>query len=67
MPHIGENKVAVTERDNVFANSQRTFFALPGEKSVIEMPLVSKLKDGEIAVVLSWTSGQNVVGNNIEI
>jgi hypothetical protein len=67
VPRIGENRVAVTEKDAVFSNSQRTFFALQGEKSVIEMPLVSRLKDGELAVVLSWTSGQNVVGNNVEI
>lgn len=67
VPRIGENRVMVTEKDAVFSNSQRTFFALQGEKSVIEMPLVSRLKDGELAVVLSWTSGQNVVGNNVEI
>jgi hypothetical protein len=33
---------------------------------VIEIPLVTKLKDGELAVVLSWQQGSSQNGNEIE-
>jgi len=31
------------------------------------MPLVPKLKDGELAVVLSWSTGNTATGNNVEL
>jgi hypothetical protein len=30
----------------------------------VEVPLVSKLQDGELAVVLTWTQGATISGNN---
>lgn len=37
---------------------------LPGQNTKIEIPLVSKLKEGELAVVLTWTQGANVLSNH---
>jgi hypothetical protein len=53
-PKIGENLISASQPDGVFLDSHRKFFALDGQKTVIEIPLVTKLKDGEMAVVLSW-------------
>ena len=49
--------------ENVFLESKRKFFNLPGQSSNIEIPLVSKLLDGELAVVLTWNQGAKVHGN----
>ena len=53
-PKIGENDISVSQPDEVFLDSHRQFFTLEGLKTVIEIPLITKLKDGEVAVVLSW-------------
>ena len=66
VPHIGENTVEVKEDGGVFLDSRRRFFNLPGQSTHIEIPLVSQLKDGEIAVVLTWTEGVFIDGNNAE-
>jgi hypothetical protein len=29
--------------------------------------MVAKLKDGELAVVLTWNQGSKIVGNNVEL
>jgi len=55
VPRVGENIVTVTEEDGDFLESRRKFFALTGQPTVIDMPLVSPLKDGQLAVVLTWT------------
>jgi len=54
----GENIVKVTEDgEGDFLNSDKKFYALPGLPNKIEIPLVSELKDGELAVVLTWMQG----------
>jgi hypothetical protein len=44
--------------------SKRQFFALEGQPTTIDVPLVGPLKDGELAVVLSWTQGAKIQGSN---
>ena len=46
-----------------FLDAKRKFFALPGFGNQIEIPLVPKLKPGELAVVLTWMPGTFVNGN----
>lgn len=64
IPHIGENFIQVSSDEDAFVNSKRRFFTLPGMDTNIEVPLVSKLKDGELAVVLTWTQGATISGTN---
>jgi hypothetical protein len=40
---------------------------LNGQTTDVEIPLVAALKDGELAVVLSWNEGNKISGNNVEI
>lgn len=61
-PKIGKNIAHVTTESNVFYPSDREFFALKGMPSEVEVPLVAKLKDGELAVVLTYTNGQRDFG-----
>jgi hypothetical protein len=65
-PKLGENVVSVSQPDGIFLESHRQFFTLAGQKTVIEIPLVTKLKDGELAVVLSWQQGSSQNGDEIE-
>jgi hypothetical protein len=67
VPILGESIVKVSTDENVFLKSQRRFFNLPGQASKIEIPLVSKLLDGELAVVLTWTQGAKVHGSQAEL
>jgi hypothetical protein len=62
VPKIGENIATVTEEDGDFMASTRKFFALPGQPTTVEMPLLSPLEDGELAVVLMWTQGASIAG-----
>jgi len=64
IPHIGENTISVSSDEDAFVDSKRNFFTLPGMDTNIEVPLVSKLQDGELAVVLSWTQGSTVSGSS---
>jgi hypothetical protein len=66
IPILGESIVYVSS-DDVFSTSNRKFFNLHGQPSNIEIPLVSSLLDGELAVVLTWTQGSKVVGSNVEM
>lgn len=61
--NMGENTFKVNTDENVFLQSKKKFFNLPGQPSNVEIPLVSKLLDGELAVVLTWTKGAKVHGN----
>lgn len=63
IPIMGESIVTVNTDENIFLESKRKFFNLPGQSSNIEIPLVSKLLDGELAVVLTWNQGAKVHGN----
>jgi len=67
IPKIGLNTAIVKDEDGSFLNSERKFFALKGQQTQIEMPLVAKLKDGELAVVLTWTQGSHTESSNVEI
>ena len=66
IPIIGES-IAYVSSEGTFSTSNRKFFNLKGQPSNIEIPLVSNLLDGELAVVLSWTQGSKVVGSNVEM
>ena len=70
VPKIGTNAALVTQ-DSLsydFHDAKRDFLALSGAQSTdVEIPLVAALKDGELAVVLTWHDGSKVVGNNVEI
>jgi hypothetical protein len=51
-----------------FHDAKRNFLALNGAQSTeIEIPLVAALKDGELAVVLTWHEGSKISGNNVEV
>lgn len=54
----GENLAAVGQEGGVgepeYLGARRKFFVLPGFTNNIEIPLVSKLQPGELAVVLTW-------------
>jgi hypothetical protein len=63
---LGDSIVHVSS-DDVFSTSNRKFFNLHGQPSNIEIPLVSSLLDGELAVVLTWTQGSKVVRSNVEM
>ena len=64
IPHVGENYIKVSSDQDAFVDSERRFFTLPGMDTNVEVPLVSKLQDGELAVVLTWTQGATISGNN---
>lgn len=55
IPHIGENLIEVSDEESVFHTSQVQFFSFHGHSTEIQIPLVAKLKEGELAVVLTWT------------
>jgi hypothetical protein len=67
VPILGESIVKVSTDENAFIQSKRKFFNLPGQPANIEIPLVSKLLDGELAVVLTWTQGAKVHGNQADL
>ena len=65
---IGDNIARVSQPNGEeFLDSRRKFFALPGFRNQIEIPLVTKLKEGELAVVLTWMQGTYINGNKVEI
>lgn len=66
-PRLGENIVYVSEPEGNFLNSERKFFLLPYLSTHVEVPLVGRLKDGELAVVLTWTAGKKVNGDRMII
>lgn len=64
----GENIAHISQPGGEdFLDAKRQFFALPGFSNQIEIPLVSKLKDGELAVVLTWMQGTYVSGGEVEV
>ena len=64
---MGESIVKVTTDENAFIQSKRRFFNLPGQPANIDIPLVSKLLDGELAVVLTWTQGAKVHEKQVDL
>ena len=67
IPHLGMNSVSVKQDGGDFLNSKRRFFVHPSQSNEVEIPMVAKLKDGELAVVLTWNQGSQIVGNNVEL
>ena len=70
VPKIGMNSASVAEEglNYDFHDARRSFLALNGAQSTdVEIPLVAALKDGELAVVLTWHDGSKVVGSNVEV
>lgn len=67
IPKVGENYVSIADDESDFQVSKRQFFTLPGQATNIEIPLVPELKDGELALVLTWQEGSQVQGNNVEM
>ena len=64
----GENIASASQPNGEeFLDNKRKFFALPGFSNQIEVPLVTKLKEGELAVVLTWMQGSYVNGINGDI
>lgn len=47
--------------------SKRKFFNFGNQPNIIEIPLINKLKNGELAIVLTWTSGALVNGKTVEL
>lgn len=66
-PKIGKSFARVQDAGEVFYPNQRKFFDYEGQPTSLEIPLVAKLKDGELAVVLTWTEGSEVKGDNVEL
>jgi len=67
VPRVGENFVTVRSNDKAFVDSEREFFTLPAQQTNIEVPLISNLKDGELAVVLTWTEGVSIQGTKVQV
>lgn len=67
VPRIGENTAIVSANDLSFQDSSREFLTLPAQFTNIEIPLVSQLKDGELAVVLTWTEGTSIKGTTVQM
>jgi len=67
VPRTGESKVTVKAPDTPFLESSRQIFALPKMTTDIEIPLVSALQDGELAVVLTWTEGLTTSGSKAQV
>ena len=67
VPILGESIVKASTEENAFLQSQRKFFNVPGASPNIEIPLVPKLLDGELAVVLTWTQGAKTHGNQADL
>jgi hypothetical protein len=63
----GENYALISQPNGEeFLDAKRKFFALPGFSNQIEIPLVTRLKEGELAIVLTWMQGTYVNGNQVE-
>lgn len=69
VPKVGGNVARVSSPD--YLVSQKQFIYIKGQPTDIEIPLVSALKEGEMAVVLTWTQGSSVIaspaGNMVEL
>lgn len=65
-PRIGKNFAKVQDGGDAFYPNQRTFFNYQGQSTDIEIPLVARLKEGELAVVLTWNEGSLVNGDMVE-
>jgi hypothetical protein len=64
LPRIGLNTVEASSTSNLFYPASRSFHDLKGQTTNVEIPLVSKLKDGELAVVMTWSTGSKAQANN---
>jgi hypothetical protein len=67
VPEVGENEVTIQSADKNFQDSTREFLTLPAQVTNVDIPLVSHLKDGELAVVLTWFEGSNIQGTKVEM
>jgi hypothetical protein len=41
----------------MFIDSKREFFKGQNKLNYVEIPLVSQLRDGELAIILTWNEG----------
>lgn len=57
MPKVGWNEAEVSVDDGSYKTATLPFQALPGQETNFEIPLVSKLRQGELVAVLQWKSG----------
>ena len=70
IPKIGMNSAFVKDDDlnYDFHDAKRNFLALSGAQNTeVEIPMVAALKDGELAVVLTWHEGSKIIGTNVEV
>ena len=65
VPKQGENVVRVSSSDLQWLDMQKKFFALPKQSTVVEVPLLQKLKQGEFAIVLTWQEGVSIIGSQV--
>jgi len=65
VPRVGENLIHIASVDGLWHQAERTFYALPVQPTLVEIPLISKLKNGELALVLEWQQGTSVNGQDI--
>ena len=64
---IGEQTAKISAIDNLFVNTSRKFFALDTAESKLQMPLITQLKPGELAVVLTWQQGVEVKAGTMDV
>jgi hypothetical protein len=46
----------------MFLDSIREFYKIGNKLNYVEIPLVGQLRDGELAVVLTWNEGTKISG-----
>ena len=64
---IGEQTAKISSIDSIFVNTSRKFFALDTTENKLEIPLITKLKPGELAVVLTWQQGVEVKPGTMDV
>jgi len=51
----------------MFLDSIREFYKAGNKLNYVEIPLVGQLRDGELAVVLTWNEGTKISGKQLTL
>jgi len=51
----------------MFIDSIREFYNVQNKLNYVEIPLVGQLRDGELAVVLTWNEGTKISGKQLTL
>jgi hypothetical protein len=51
----------------MFLDSIREFYKVGNKLNYVEIPLVGQLRDGELAVVLTWNEGTKISGKQLTL